>query len=185
MKLINYKDQPGQSYPSDLAKGAVGRVVIGKADGDTSFCMRVFEIDPEGHSAKHSHEYEHQVFVHAGRGEAWDGENWHEIGPRQRDLHTGRKRTPTEERRFGQAGVRVRHPRRRAGDVKLVLPNPGNRLTGPPGLGNKPGRSLMNFSQGRSKSSISAKRLHGIPGTKAFDAETHHPKRICRPILGD
>ena len=79
--LVTYKDQAGQSYPSDLAKGAVGRVVIGKADGDTNFCMRVFEIEPGGHSARHSHDFEHQVFVHAGQGEAWDGENWHEIGP--------------------------------------------------------------------------------------------------------
>ena len=62
-----------------MAKGAIGRVVIGKADGDTSFCMRVFEIEPGGHSAKHSHEYEHQVFVHSGQGEIWNGEAWKEV----------------------------------------------------------------------------------------------------------
>ena len=81
MKLINYKDQPGKDYPSDLAKNAFGRVVIGQADGDTSFCMRVFEVSKGGYSAKHSHNYEHQVFVHAGQGEAWDGEQWHDVGP--------------------------------------------------------------------------------------------------------
>ena len=81
MKLIHYKDEPGQAYPSNMAKGAVGRVVIGKADGDTNFCMRVFEIEPGGNSAKHSHDFEHEVFVHAGKGEAWDGEKWNAIGP--------------------------------------------------------------------------------------------------------
>ena len=81
MKLINYKEQPGQAYPSDLAKGAVGRVVIGQADGPVSFCMRVFEISPGGNSALHSHDYEHQVFVHAGQGEIWNGEQWRELGP--------------------------------------------------------------------------------------------------------
>ena len=80
MKLIHYKEQPGKAYPSDLAKGAIGRVVIGKADGDTKFCMRVFEIEPEGHSAKHSHDYEHQVFVHSGAGQIWNGESWLDFG---------------------------------------------------------------------------------------------------------
>lgn len=82
MKLLNsYKDAEARDYPSDQAKGAIGRVVIGKADGDTRFCMRVFEIDPGGNSFKHSHEYEHQVFIHSGRGQAWNGQEWMDIGP--------------------------------------------------------------------------------------------------------
>ena len=81
MKLIHYKEEPGQTYPSDLAKGATGRVVIGQADGQPSFCMRVFEIEPGGFSARHSHEYEHQVFVHAGQGQIWNGGGWGELGP--------------------------------------------------------------------------------------------------------
>ena len=82
MKLLSsYRDVEGKDYPSDLAKGATGRVVIGKADGDTRFCMRVFEISQGGHSAKHSHDYEHQVFVHSGRGRLWNGERWLDIGP--------------------------------------------------------------------------------------------------------
>ena len=82
MKLLgSYKEETAQEYPSDLAKGAAGRVVIGQADGDPSFCMRVFEITPCGHSAKHEHPYEHQVFVHAGSGQIWNGEIWQDIGP--------------------------------------------------------------------------------------------------------
>ena len=79
MKLIKYKDEQGMEYPGGLAKDAVGRVVIGKADGKTSFCMRVFEISPGGYSAKHTHNYEHQVFVHAGQGQVWNGEQWRDI----------------------------------------------------------------------------------------------------------
>ena len=81
MKLIHYTEQEGKAYPGDLARGAVGRVVIGQADGNPSFCLRVFEVEPDGFSAKHSHDYEHQVFVHAGEGEAWNGETWQKIGP--------------------------------------------------------------------------------------------------------
>jgi quercetin dioxygenase-like cupin family protein len=81
MKLIHYKEIKAVEYPSDLAQGAMGRVVIGQADGDTSFCLRVFEISPQGFSAKHSHNYEHQVFVHSGQGEIWDGVSWRDIGP--------------------------------------------------------------------------------------------------------
>lgn len=81
MKVIHYTDQPGKDYPGDVAKGATGRVVIGQADGQPSFCMRVFEIKPQGNSALHSHDYEHQVFVHAGRGAVWNGDDWLDIGP--------------------------------------------------------------------------------------------------------
>ena len=81
MKLIHYKDVPGQDYPGDLAKDAVGRVVIGQADGNPSWCTRVFEVSPGGFSAKHSHDYEHQVFVHSGQGQVWDGKEWFDIGP--------------------------------------------------------------------------------------------------------
>lgn len=79
MKLIHYKDEEGKAYPNESAKGATGRVVIGKADGDPHFCMRVFEIEGGGYSAKHSHEYEHQVFVHSGQGEIWNGNAWQNV----------------------------------------------------------------------------------------------------------
>ncbi len=68
MKVIHYSEAEAKKYPSEQAKGATGRVVIGKADGAGKFCMRVFEIAGGGLTGKHAHEWEHEVFVHSGRG---------------------------------------------------------------------------------------------------------------------
>ncbi|MBM4331718.1 MAG: cupin domain-containing protein [Deltaproteobacteria bacterium] len=76
MKIIHYTEVEAKSYPSDLVKGAKGRVVIGQADGAKNFCMRVFELSAGGYSAKHSHAFEHEVFVHSGKGMVYSQGNW-------------------------------------------------------------------------------------------------------------
>ncbi len=76
MKIIHYKDAAEKRYPGSQAEGASGRVVIGKADGADKFCMRVFEIGKGAITGKHSHEWEHEVFVHAGRGAILQKGNW-------------------------------------------------------------------------------------------------------------
>jgi quercetin dioxygenase-like cupin family protein len=68
MKIIYYSETEAKKYPSEQAKGATGRVVIGQADGARKFCMRVFEIAKGGITGKHAHEWEHEVFVHSGKG---------------------------------------------------------------------------------------------------------------------
>jgi quercetin dioxygenase-like cupin family protein len=68
MKIIHYTEAEQKKYPSEQARGAAGRVVIGKADGAKKFCMRVFELEREGATGEHAHEWEHEVFVHAGKG---------------------------------------------------------------------------------------------------------------------
>jgi len=76
MKIFHYQEAEEKKYPSDQAKGAAGRVVIGKADGARNFCMRVFEIAAGGITGKHAHEWEHEVFVHAGKGAILQKGNW-------------------------------------------------------------------------------------------------------------
>ncbi|NWF56433.1 MAG: cupin domain-containing protein [Syntrophaceae bacterium] len=68
MKIIHYSEVEPKRYPSEQAKNATGRVVIGQADGANNFCMRVFEIGRGGMTGKHAHEWEHEVFVHSGNG---------------------------------------------------------------------------------------------------------------------
>ena len=48
------------------------RVMVGKEDGAPNFAMRHFKVDPGGHTPRHSHDYEHQVVILKGRGEAFD-----------------------------------------------------------------------------------------------------------------
>jgi quercetin dioxygenase-like cupin family protein len=50
------------------AKGVEIRVLISKADGAPTFAMRMFEIEPGGHTPLHRHPHEHEVFILEGRG---------------------------------------------------------------------------------------------------------------------
>ena len=81
MKITHYNDIEPVRFNNEVAKGVAGRVLIGKADGAHNFCMRVFTLEKEGHSPRHTHEWEHEVFVHSGEGEVLIGEKWHPISP--------------------------------------------------------------------------------------------------------
>ncbi len=77
MKIIRYTDVQATHYGSGAAKGIAARVVIGKSDGAHNFCMRVFEIAPGGHTPRHAHAWEHEMFVHSGAGEGYGHGRWH------------------------------------------------------------------------------------------------------------
>mgnify|MGYP001239139909 CR=1 FL=1 len=68
MKIIDYREAEIKTYSGNAPKGVTGRVVIGKADGAKNLCMRVFELEPGALTGKHSHEWEHEVFIHSGKG---------------------------------------------------------------------------------------------------------------------
>jgi quercetin dioxygenase-like cupin family protein len=80
MKMIDYTNVQSRSFEGEAVKGVTGRIAIGRADGALNFCMRVFEVAPGGHTPRHAHEWEHEIFVHRGTGEVFDGGNWNEIG---------------------------------------------------------------------------------------------------------
>ena len=44
------------------------RWLISKDDGAENFAMRMFELQPGGHTPLHKHEHEHEVFVLEGQG---------------------------------------------------------------------------------------------------------------------
>lgn len=67
MKIIHYTT-PGKTFDGDNVKGVTGRVVIGKDDGAANFCMRTFTLAPGGFTPKHTHEWEHEIFIHSGKG---------------------------------------------------------------------------------------------------------------------
>ncbi len=79
MKITNYKDTPGQRFESEAVQGVTGRVVIGKADEANNFCMRVFTVEPGGFTPRHSHEWEHEVFIHSGVGKVYQNGEWREV----------------------------------------------------------------------------------------------------------
>jgi quercetin dioxygenase-like cupin family protein len=79
MKINPYTQTRATHFASEAAKGIAARVVIGKSEGANNFCMRVFEIAPGGHTPRHSHAWEHEMFIHAGEGEVYGNDRWNPI----------------------------------------------------------------------------------------------------------
>jgi quercetin dioxygenase-like cupin family protein len=60
----------------EAEEGAVGlsvRWLITKEMGAENFAMRLFEMAPRGHSPRHSHQWEHEVFILEGEGLVYGG----------------------------------------------------------------------------------------------------------------
>lgn len=79
MKIMHYSDATPQSFDGDTVRGVTGRIAIGQADGAVNFCMRVFELLPKGHTPLHQHEWEHEIFFHAGNGEIYQDGQWQPV----------------------------------------------------------------------------------------------------------
>jgi quercetin dioxygenase-like cupin family protein len=58
---------------STEAEGVSLRIVIGEKEGAPNFVMRVFDVQPGASSPRHSHEWEHEVFVLSGKGKVYGG----------------------------------------------------------------------------------------------------------------
>ena len=69
MKIRNYRQVEGMT----AAPGVTMRVVAGTAEGAPTFVMRVFEVQPGSATPLHTHPWEHEVFVLAGKGVARSG----------------------------------------------------------------------------------------------------------------
>jgi quercetin dioxygenase-like cupin family protein len=56
--------------PVEMAgvKGVTMAVMVGREHNAPNFSMRQFIVEPGGHSPRHSHDYEHEVFVVSGGG---------------------------------------------------------------------------------------------------------------------
>jgi quercetin dioxygenase-like cupin family protein len=76
MKIIGYRKINPTNYNNEKIKDVAGRVVIGKGDGAENFYMRVFEISPGGYTVKHTHDWEHEIFIHSGKGEVYSTGEW-------------------------------------------------------------------------------------------------------------
>lgn len=79
MKIIHYSEADAKFFDTPSARKVTGRVVIGQSDGAQRFCMRVFELDTNGHTPLHSHDWEHEIFVHSGEGLVFRGGRWTRI----------------------------------------------------------------------------------------------------------
>lgn len=71
MKVRNYRQVEAEE--AEEAEGVTIRWVIGEEEGAPNFVMRVFDVEPGAATPLHTHEWEHEVFVLAGRGRVHGG----------------------------------------------------------------------------------------------------------------
>jgi len=68
MKITRLDQVEKKELVSDEVQGVTKQLPIGKADGAPNFSMRVFSVEPGGYTPYHSHPWEHENYVLAGRG---------------------------------------------------------------------------------------------------------------------
>ena len=74
MKHIHYTNIELEIPKEDGIKDVQVRWLITKKDGAPSFAMRLFEIQPNGYTPLHQHDWEHEVFILEGNGITRDKE---------------------------------------------------------------------------------------------------------------
>ena len=77
MKVNDYRQVPQQPVEMEGSSGCSVRQLLGEKDGTPTFAMRQFEVAPGGFTPRHSHPYEHEVFVLEGEGEVFEGSQPH------------------------------------------------------------------------------------------------------------
>lgn len=66
--IRNIDETPVTPVKMDGVQGATMAVMVGRADGAPHFALRQFAVEPGGHTPRHRHDYEHEVYVVGGRG---------------------------------------------------------------------------------------------------------------------
>ena len=61
------------------AHGCTVRWLVSESDGAPNFAMRQFEVEPGGYTPRHSHAYEHEVYVLQGQGIVLEGDVEHPL----------------------------------------------------------------------------------------------------------
>ena len=78
--LIRRADEmEGAPVMMEGVKNVSMRLMVGRADGAPTFAMRHFTVAPGGHTPRHSHNYEHEVFILAGSGRAECDDQFHDV----------------------------------------------------------------------------------------------------------
>ena len=79
MKLSHYEQVAKAPVTMEGAVGCQVRWLVDETQGAPNFAMRQFEVAPGGHTPRHSHPYEHEVFVLEGDGVVIEGDMEHPL----------------------------------------------------------------------------------------------------------
>jgi quercetin dioxygenase-like cupin family protein len=81
MKVSKTSDVPKKAVDVEGAEGVQIRWLISKDDGADNIAMRMFEVQPGGHTPLHTHPHEHEVLGVEGNGVLVFEGSEHEFGP--------------------------------------------------------------------------------------------------------
>jgi quercetin dioxygenase-like cupin family protein len=81
MNVKQYEQVAAEPVDMEGAAGCSVRWLIGAAEGAPNFAMRQFEVAIGGHTPRHQHPYEHEVFVLEGTGVVYQGDKEFPLGP--------------------------------------------------------------------------------------------------------
>ncbi len=101
MKVQHFEQVHQAPVTMPGSHGCQVRWLVDESSGAPNFAMRQFEVAPGGYTPKHSHPYEHEVFILSGEGVVLEGETEH-------PLHAGDVLlvTPDEIHQFRNTGTR-------------------------------------------------------------------------------
>lgn len=79
VKVKHSENVESNAVDMEGASGCSVRQLVGPNDGAPSFAMRQFEVEPGGHTPRHFHDYEHEVYVLEGNGEVYEDDVAHPL----------------------------------------------------------------------------------------------------------
>lgn len=79
MRVKHSADVQRNMVDMEGAKGCQVQILVGKEEQAPNFVMRQFEVAPGGHTPKHFHDYEHEVYVLEGSGTVTEGDQEHPL----------------------------------------------------------------------------------------------------------
>lgn len=68
LRLKKSAEIPPQAVQMPGTRGVSVRRLITREDGASNFAMRLFQVESGGHTPRHRHAHEHEVYVLSGRG---------------------------------------------------------------------------------------------------------------------
>ncbi len=74
MKIQKATNVASQEVMMEGSAGCRVRWLVDEKDGAPNFAMRQFDVAPGGHTPRHSHPYEHEIYVLEGAGEVIEGD---------------------------------------------------------------------------------------------------------------
>jgi quercetin dioxygenase-like cupin family protein len=100
MKFVDRKERVPQPVGVEGAEGVRAVGLINKGDGAPTAAMRLFEIQPGGHTPWHAHDWEHVIYGVEGRGALKSENGDAEFGPGDSLLVS-----PNEQHNFVNTGT--------------------------------------------------------------------------------